>query len=64
MLFYYGVEVTWLDGSKATFKYETEEQARNKVREMDKERTDNKNAYYSGRCLNWTYIFSLGRRIG
>lgn len=57
-LFYYGVEVRWRDGTREMMKYDTEEQASAAYEYQFVENwSENKNAAYVGKRINWRFLF-------
>ena len=56
------VKIKWNDGSRQTFRYDTEEQARAAARYQFVENwSENKSAHYAGPRLNWRWPIDLLR---
>ena len=59
-LIYHAVKIRWNDGSRETFRYETEDQARAAAHYQFVENwMETKYAYYAGRRLNWRWPLDL-----
>ena len=59
-LVYYAVKIRWNDGSHETFRYETEQQARDAAHYQFVENwMETKYAYYAGWRINWRWPLDL-----
>ena len=59
-LIYYAVKIRWNDGRRETFRYETQDQARDAAHYQFVDNwAENKSATYAGPRINWRWPLDL-----